>query len=92
MKKFCVIGDPIGHSLSPKIHAAFGEQTGIALEYTAEHVTLEHLEPFLKRFFAEGGSGFECDRASQRVRLALVSTFDRAGRGGGCSEHAVLSR
>ena len=57
MKKLCVIGDPIGHSLSPKIHAAFGEQTGIALEYTAEHVTPEHLEPFLKRFFAEGGSG-----------------------------------
>lgn len=57
MKKLCVIGDPIGHSLSPKIHAAFGEQSGIALEYTAEHVNQQQLESFLKRFFADGGSG-----------------------------------
>ena len=83
MKKLCVIGDPIGHSLSPKIHAAFGEQTGIALEYTAEHVTPEHLEPFLKRFFAEGGSGLNVTVPHKRVGMALVSAFDRADKAAG---------
>ena len=33
--KFAVFGHPVAHSLSPRIHAAFGKQAGIALEYVA---------------------------------------------------------
>jgi len=38
MKKFAVIGSPISHSLSPSIHAAFGELSGIDLSYKAMEV------------------------------------------------------
>ena len=33
MKKFYVIGHPVAHSLSPKIHAMFAEQCGEEIDY-----------------------------------------------------------
>ena len=36
--KLGVIGDPIEHSLSPKIHNIFSKQTNINIDYQAYHV------------------------------------------------------
>ena len=57
VKRFAVIGHPVAHSLSPKIHAAFGKQTGIALEYIALDAAPEHFDALLAEFAAEGGLG-----------------------------------
>lgn len=57
MKKFAVIGDPVAHSLSPKIHAAFGAQTGIALDYQAIPVSSADLAESLRRFHDQGFDG-----------------------------------
>lgn len=42
--RLCVIGDPVGHSLSPRIHRRFMERCGAAGSYEAVTVTAETLE------------------------------------------------
>ena len=34
-RHFAVFGHPVAHSLSPRIHAAFGKQAGIDIDYVA---------------------------------------------------------
>ena len=45
--RLCVIGDPVGHSLSPRIHRQFMEECGVAGSYEAMTVTAETLEDFV---------------------------------------------
>ena len=45
--RLCVIGDPVGHSLSPRIHRRFMERCGAAGSYEAVTVTAEALEDFV---------------------------------------------
>lgn len=54
---YAVFGHPISHSLSPRIHAAFGAQTGIALNYVAIDAPAETFAATLARFADEGGRG-----------------------------------
>jgi len=32
-ERYALIGHPVAHSLSPRIHAAFGEQIGLPVHY-----------------------------------------------------------
>ncbi|GAA5068124.1 shikimate dehydrogenase [Lysobacter panacisoli] len=94
VKRFAVIGHPVAHSLSPRIHAAFGRQTGIALEYTAMDATPELFDAILAEFAAEGGVGANvtlphkgraaasCTTLSERARRAgAVNTLVRTATG-----------
>ena len=55
--KYAVIGNPIEHSRSPEIHAAFARQTGEDIEYGRILGNLEDFEGDVRRFLAEGGRG-----------------------------------
>ncbi len=57
MLKFAVFGDPIAHSLSPQIHAAFAKQFGISLTYDRIQVPSGHLAEALSDFKKSGGFG-----------------------------------
>jgi shikimate dehydrogenase len=57
VKRFAVFGDPIAHSLSPRIHAAFSRQMGIALTYETIHAPLRTFESQLEQFSREEGAG-----------------------------------
>ena len=57
MPDFAVFGHPIAHSLSPRIHAMFGAQTGIALRYVAIDAAPAAFRAGLAAFAAEGGRG-----------------------------------
>jgi shikimate dehydrogenase len=55
--RYAVIGCPVGHSKSPRIHSAFAEQTGQRLSYTAIEVKANGVETFLRDFAAQSGRG-----------------------------------
>lgn len=56
-RRFAVMGNPIAHSLSPRIHAAFAAASGIELRYEALLIPLDEFEGALERFFTAADVG-----------------------------------
>ena len=54
MKHFCVIGDPVEHSLSPRLHRRMIELTGLDATYDLCPVRAQELERFIEQ--ARGGA------------------------------------
>ncbi|MFK8047215.1 MAG: shikimate dehydrogenase [Halioglobus sp.] len=55
--KYAVFGNPIKHSKSPVIHAAFAEQCDQSMLYRAVKVDVDGFDTAAKQFFESGGSG-----------------------------------
>ena len=55
-KHYAVFGHPVAHSLSPRIHVAFGRQTGIAIDYRAHDAAPSGFADALSDFAAHGGA------------------------------------
>ncbi len=83
MKRYAVFGHPVSHSLSPRIHAAFAAQTGIALEYTAIEAPPEAFPTALQAFADAGGAGANVTLPLKEIAFALAATrTTRAQRAG----------
>ena len=91
-RHYAVFGHPVAHSLSPRIHAAFGRQTGIAVDYRAIDAEPGQFVNALNDFVARGGVGANvtlplkqaafslCDDLTERARRAgAVNTLVRNG-------------
>jgi shikimate dehydrogenase len=55
--QYGVFGHPVGHSLSPFIHAMFARETGQDMSYRPYDVRPEEFATRVRVFFAEGGRG-----------------------------------
>lgn len=88
--RYAVIGHPIAHSRSPRIHAAFASATGQHLAYDRIDAAPEAFEGIVRDFFDDGGCGLNvtlphkeaaarlADRLTGRARLAgAVNTLAR---------------
>lgn len=82
-RQFAVFGHPVAHSLSPRIHAAFGRQAGIALQYEAIDAPPEEFFDLLSAFADAGGLGANVTLPLKQSAFALAaSVTDRARRAG----------
>ena len=54
---YAVVGHPISHSKSPRIHSLFARQTGESVEYTAIQAPLDDFAGTVGHFFERGGKG-----------------------------------
>lgn len=55
--RYVVMGNPIAHSKSPRIHALFAQQTGQAVHYAAMLVPLDGFVAAVTQFHHDGGKG-----------------------------------
>ena len=80
---FAVFGHPVAHSLSPRIHAAFARQTGIALNYRAIDAAPDAFAAALADFAASGGVGANITLPHKEIAFGLCQRVsDRARRAG----------
>ncbi|MFM7784350.1 MAG: shikimate dehydrogenase [Gammaproteobacteria bacterium] len=81
--RYAVAGNPVAHSRSPFIHAAFARQTGQDIRYTRLLVPLGGFEPAARAFFAAGGKGLNVTVPFKRDAHALADRLtERAARAG----------
>jgi shikimate dehydrogenase len=83
--RYALVGNPVGHSKSPRIHAEFARATGQELNYGLIEAPLDGFAQAVEGFRAAGGRGLNvtlpfkqqafamCTRVSERARLAGVA-------------------
>ena len=81
--RYAVLGNPVAHSQSPFIHAAFAAQTGEPVEYTRVLCPLGGFEPAVREFVAGGGKG---------VNVTVPFKFDAPRLASRISERAALAQ
>ncbi|KQM68418.1 shikimate dehydrogenase [Xylophilus sp. Leaf220] len=80
--RYCVVGNPVAHSRSPWIHAAFARLTGESIEYDRLLVPLDGFVDGLRTFAASGGKG---------CNVTVPFKFEAAGFAHRLTDRALLA-
>lgn len=81
--RYAVFGHPVAHSKSPQIHAAFGRQEGIAIDYRSIDRDPQAFLQGLQAFAAEGGVGANVTSPHKEAAFAECTTLTARARRAG---------
>jgi shikimate dehydrogenase len=86
MDRYAVVGNPVAHSKSPQIHAAFARATGHALTYERLLAPLDAFGPTVEEFGRAGGRGLNVTVPFKLQAFALAQQVsERAEAAGACN-------
>jgi shikimate dehydrogenase len=91
-KKYCVIGHPIGHSLSPQIHGTVFRFFGLDLEYDAVDVPPDHLAGFVHDSRIGKRPGFNVTIPHKQSIIPLLDETDALSGRIGAVNTVVLQK
>ena len=78
MDRYVVVGNPVAHSLSPRIHAAFAAQLGEAMRYEAVEAPLDGFEATLRALLEDGLAGANVTVPFKGEAAAFADVVDAA--------------
>ncbi|MBR6729578.1 MAG: shikimate dehydrogenase [Clostridia bacterium] len=90
-KLAAILGNPVAHSLSPKMHSYLAENTGISMAYLAFCIEEKDLKPILDGARHEGIWGFNVTSPFKTVVLPFLNEIDEESKKIG-SVNTVVSR
>lgn len=75
-----VVGDPISHSLSPKLHGYWLRKYGVSGDYAAYHVAKNELADFIARLKPNNIEGVNLTVPHKESAMALVDELDASAK------------
>jgi shikimate dehydrogenase len=91
MDRYCVFGNPIAHSKSPEIHAAYAAQTGQVMQYERRLAPLDGFAEAVRCFIAEGGKGANVTLPFKLEAVKLAQALTIRARAAGAVNTLVFS-
>jgi shikimate dehydrogenase len=88
--RYAVIGHPVAHSLSPRIHELFAQQTGQSLSYERLEAPLHDFRGTIERFVAGGGQGCNVTVPFKAEAAAWVDRLDNGAALAGAVNTVVV--
>ena len=76
--RYAVVGNPVSHSLSPRIHALFAAATAQNMRYTTLEAPLDGFDAAAEQFFADGGKGLNVTLPFKACAWRWVDHHDEA--------------
>lgn len=92
LKKAAVIGDPISHSLSPKIHNFFLQELAIDGSYEAIRVTKDELAQAVQSLISQGFAGFNVTIPHKEKIFEMCDELDETARLTGAVNTVVITK